>query len=152
MAHPSDANTFIYRHPSAGLRSVGSYQVSGWPWITGSLLTQGEQHKISFPMVTKSITVVASGSSWDDTTMRLTFVSTGSDADSLTTSEVIVGKHYLTFDTNEDSYTLPVKCKEIYLSAIGPCAEAGYTLVAELTGIPTSSMFVLTGSGIDSMY
>ena len=53
-----------------------------------------------------------------------------------------------TLNSAEDSITLNVKCKEIYLLARQ--ADVGYELFAELTNIPTSSMFDLTGSGISS--
>ena len=42
-----------------GIGNVGSYQVSGYPYVTGSVrLNDGEEHKISFPRVAKSITVI----------------------------------------------------------------------------------------------
>ena len=40
-----------------GLRNVGSYQVSGHPFITGSIINANEQHTIEFPYVTKKVTV-----------------------------------------------------------------------------------------------
>ena len=48
-----------------GLRNVGSYQISGHPYVTGSTIAAGVEKKISFPYVTKSITVIASGSTAD---------------------------------------------------------------------------------------
>ena len=41
----------VFEGYTAGLRNVGSYQVSGIPWITGSNLVAGRQHKIAFPSV-----------------------------------------------------------------------------------------------------
>lgn len=41
----------------SGLRSVGSYQVSGEPFVTGSTITSGQEEKIEFPQVTNNITV-----------------------------------------------------------------------------------------------
>ena len=53
------------RHQS-GLGSVGSFQVSGYPYISGSVLTAAgsattstAQVKFTFPRVTKSVTVIA---------------------------------------------------------------------------------------------
>ena len=42
-----------------GLRNVGSYQVSGTPWITGSAnLDTAKVHMVEFPHVSKSFTVI----------------------------------------------------------------------------------------------
>lgn len=38
---------------SVGLRNVGSYMVSGQPYITGSAVNTGTEVKIEFPFVTK---------------------------------------------------------------------------------------------------
>ena len=38
---------------SVGLRNVGSYMVSGQPYLTGSSVGNGDEIKISFPYVTK---------------------------------------------------------------------------------------------------
>ena len=126
---------------SVGLKNVGSYQVSGWPWVTGSAIGDGTEVKFSFPMVTKSITIIASGTlaSDDANVLRAHFVSTAD------TNDVVDGHHYITFEGDDDSLTLNVKCKEIYLSAVG--SGVGAEIVAELTNIPTDRMFTLTGSG-----
>ena len=57
----SDSVANRYR-TSVGLRNVGSYQISGHPYITGSALIANEEKKIQFPYITKKITVIASGS------------------------------------------------------------------------------------------
>ena len=48
-----------------GLRNVGSYQVSGHPYTTGStdMGSANTELKVEFPYVTKDVTVIASGSS-----------------------------------------------------------------------------------------
>jgi len=124
-----------------GLRNVGSYQVSGWPWITGSAVADGEEVKVSFPMVTKSITLIASGAfvADDAAVLRAHFASTSA------AGNVVSGHHYITMEGDDDSLTLNVKCKEIYISAVG--SDVGFEVVAELTNVPTGRMFELTGSG-----
>jgi len=125
----------------AGLRNVGSYQVSGMPYITGSSLVSGQEVQISFPYVTKEITVIASGSSIGPLRVHFNSISasynvTGSG-----------GNHFISLDSHEDAVTFNVKCKEIWLST--PQGDAsGFRLYASLTNIPTSSMFALTGSGL----
>ena len=124
-----------------GLGNVGSYQVAGEPYISGSTsMAAGVQMKFEFPYVTKTITVVNHASQ----TIRVHFNSTGSGV-----GRVVDGVHYVELDSDEDSYTFSAKCKEIYVSA--PTTNSGaskYRVIAELTGIPTASMFNLTGSGL----
>jgi hypothetical protein len=126
---------------AVGLRNVGSYQVSGHPFLTGSsdMGAVDTEHKISFPFVAKSVTVVNSSSA-DDKQIKIHF---NSDSD---LGEVLDAHHYMALNSNEDSFTFDVKCKEIYITNTD--ATAGFMLFASLTGIPTSSMYALTGSGL----
>ena len=126
--------TFQYK---AGLNNVGSYQVSGKPWITGSTVSSGAEDRIQFPLVAKSITVINTDAGNDD--IRVHF-------NSKDEANVISGNHYVTLTENRDSITINAKCKEIYLSA--PGADASYTVIAELTSIESNSMYALTGSGL----
>ena len=81
-----------------GLGNVGSYQVSGVPWITGSsALGAGVEVGYELPMVSKSITVI--NRSAED--IRVHFNSTGS-------GRVVDGNHFVLFDSKEDSYTFNV--------------------------------------------
>jgi len=120
-----------------GLRNVGSYQVSGHPYITGStdMGSVNTEVTVSFPYVTKDVTVIASGSS----EIKVHF---NSDSD----GNVLDGGHFITLDSDEDSFTFDVKCKEIYLTNI--TANAAFQLYASLTNIDTSRMYELTGSGL----
>jgi len=126
---------------TSGLGSVGSYQVSGVPWITGSGtngLAAGTEHTITFPTVAKSVLVMLDDAASDD--IRVHFNATGS-------GNVVSGNHFYTLTTNRDAVSFNVKCKEIYISN-GGGAASGYVVVAELTGISAGEMFVLTGSGL----
>jgi len=126
----------------AGIGAVGSYQVSGVPWITGSGgdgLPSGAEHKIEFPTVAKSVLVMLD----DPTTtepIKVHFNSTGS-------GNVVGGNHFYPLTNNRDAVSFGVKCKEIYISNSGSLAS-GYIVVAELTGISSGEMFILTGSGL----
>ena len=122
-----------------GLRNAGSYEVSGHPYVTGSTIANGAEHTVSFPYVTKSITVIASGSTGDPL-IGITFNSTGSDGG------VMTGKHYITLDSNGDSITFDVKCTELYIHALN--ATSGFELYASLTNIDQQHMYDLTGSGL----
>jgi hypothetical protein len=124
----------------AGLRNVGSYQVSGHPFLTGSknMGSAGTEHKISFPFVTKNVTVINSGSADKEIKVHFTANSTNDDA--------LANEHYIALNTNEDSFTFDVKCKEIYVT--NTVASAGFMLFASLTSIHTGSMYALTGTGL----
>ena len=57
----TDANSPISTNYSVGIHNVGSYQVAGAPWITGSILdaatNSGSSVTYTFPMVAKKVTV-----------------------------------------------------------------------------------------------
>ena len=120
-----------------GIGSVGSYQIAGVPYITGSnALSPGAEHQITFPSVARAVTVVMNSSS---TEMRVHFNASGS-------GNIVNGRHYVVLDSKEDAISFNVRCKEIYVSsATGTCT---YTIIAELTGIAASEMGPLTGSGL----
>ena len=142
---------------TAGLRNVGSYQVSGTPWVTGSASTTAftgqEVHRFSFPKVTKSFTVINTGTQ----DIYLTFSTTRTfTADGITGEQTYVSSddqydkyHYITVPAEGGSVTMNMKCKEIYLANPHASNTTGYQIFAELTQIPTGSMFTLTGAGID---
>ena len=129
-----------YPGHGVGLRNVGSYQVSGHPFLTGTsdMGSAGTEVKISFPFITKTVTVVNSGSA--DKEIKVHFNSDSAPG------EVLDSFHYLSLNSNEDSFTFDVKCKEIYIT--NSHANAGFMLYASLTNIPVSSMYALTGSGL----
>ena len=135
---------------TAGLNNAGSYIVSGVPWITGSApntnsIASGGEVKVEFPYVTKRIHIqnTRGGSAAAGKRLRVSLIATGS-------GNVAGGLHY--YDVANDSSLGPttldlnVKVKEIYVSA--PGTGTAYSLVAELTRIPSERMFVLTGSGV----
>ena len=125
----------------AGLGSVGSYQVSGRPWITGSVntLLAGAEHTITFPSVTKAVTVI--NTDVDSCDIHVHF-------NSKLLGAVSGGLHYLALNSLNDAFTFSHKCKEIYISNPDGAAAGSYTIVAELTGIDVNEMFELTGSGL----
>jgi hypothetical protein len=128
----------------SGLRNVGSYQVSGHPYITGSTIAANVHQHVEFPFVTKTVTVIASGSMTTGGHLRVHF-HTASAA-----NRVEAGNHYISLNSasvGQDSITFDVKCKELWISA-APGTAGGYQIYASLTTIPTGSMFALSGSGV----
>ena len=133
-----------YMKYRAGLGHVGSYQVSGIPWITGSTdIDNGQEHKISFPYVAKSVTIINKSA----VDLRIHFNSTSSDGG----AQVVTGLHFITLTEDRDSISFNVKCKEIYISNGSGDANGSYEVVAELTSIETTNMYALTGSGLTTL-
>lgn len=125
----------IYSAYASGLGNSAAYQVAGRPYLTGSTLAADAVGTITFPTVTRSFTVVNTGSA----DLRIYF-------DNPTTVPATdTGLHRFTL-SNNSSVTMNVKCTEVYIKAVG---ETGFELMAELTGIPSSDMYDLTGSGIN---
>jgi hypothetical protein len=128
----------FYPGHGVGLRNVGSYQISGHPYMTGSLLATDQEYQVTFPFVAKSVTVIASGS---NSNIRVHFASSSA-------GNVMGGKHYISLNSSEDSVTFNHKCKEIYITSIVGGEDKGFELFASLTGISTDHMYELTGTGL----
>ena len=138
---------------TAGLRNVGSYQISGHPFMSGSTIGANKCHIMEFPYVCRSITVINTGTAQD---MRIHFQS-GSRTTAITvpgssgeqtiagSSDVIANLNFITVPKGDGAMTLDVKVKNIYLSSVGGTT---YQIFAELTSIPAQHMYHLTGSGI----
>ena len=140
----SPDKTQYYQPGSPGLGSAASYQVSGYPYVTGAVSqADSTEVQVTFPTVTKSITVRTTA----DVAVKVAFREA-------TAGGVFGGQHYLTVQGMSAmalaQLTLPVKCSEIFITndSGGP---ASWQVYAELTGISRSEMFELTGSGITAL-
>ena len=151
--------TFQYK--GQGLRSVGAYQVSGVPFVTGSTtLGTGEVQMVEFPYVAKSFTVINTNTTSGDD-IRVHFQSGSAAAitqpgetgcvDLVANPEVINGLHYITVPAGNASVTFDIKCTKFYVSQAARAADLSFQVFAELTGIPKGSMYHLTGSGITEL-
>jgi len=153
----------VFSYKGVGLRNVGSYQISGEPYITGS----GDQaddvmKRYKFPSVTREVTVFNLPTLADGATaskeIKVHFVSgsgkvsfseaadndNAENAANWTNGEVVKGHHFVPLLAGE-SVSFTAKVKEIYVTTVEGIAR--YRVMADLTGIPTSSMYHLTGSG-----
>lgn len=129
------ADTFSYYQ--AGLGNVGSYQVSGRPFMTGSTAGFGATtDTIEFPYVARSITVFCTSADVTHT-VRVHFAQ----------GDALTAKHYVTLKGGA-KMTFDVKCKQIFIT--GTNAASDYELTAELTNIESSQMYTLTGAGLDT--
>ena len=122
-----------------GLNNMGSYQVSGHPFMTGGIVPANDEVTIEFPYVTKQI-IVKNNKNTGSKILRVHFAPTGS-------GNVISGKHFLELSAQE-TVKLDMKCSKIYLTVKLSGQTCDYQIYASLTNIPSERMYHLTGSGI----
>jgi hypothetical protein len=150
---------------ASGLGNSAAYQVSGKPYLTGSVIeAEGSagfgarnEYQVQFPTVTKYVKVINYCTSSE---LAVYFVPKA------TTPAVATGIHYYVIPpalaTNSPatgSFEAHIKCKELYITAAplgglitgpaaGPVNAGSFGVYAELTGIDKADMYALTGSGI----
>ena len=115
------------QYPNPGYNDVPAYLASGLPYVTASAATTTPL-KITFPYITKFITIKAGGG------LDVGFTTFGTSG---TNHYSMANGQYLTFD---------VRVKEIYLKKPSGGGTVSFYLLAGLTGIPTASIPTLTGS------
>ena len=113
----------IMQWPDPGFNYTPAYQVSGLPYVTSSTAAAGTAVRLSFPFVTKFITVGATGGA---TTFAFT-------------ANGLVGSNKYTVASGQ-SVTFDFRVKEMWVTGSTFCVAAG------LTGIPTASIPNLTSS------
>ena len=136
---------------TVGIHNVGSYQASGVPWITGSTLGASREHRVRFPTVTRSVTIINSDAGNAD--LYVYFASTGSGRGHGGTEDhgsAVGGKHYITLASHNSSITMNIRCKDMFIQSAADGGE--YQVFAELTNIPRARMWNLSGSGINEYY
>ena len=144
----SDDVRYRYRQ---GLGNSAAYQVSGHPFITGSLtVDNNKQIQVVFPQVAKSVTVINRA----DVELYVYFVDAPSHVSandseySGFTENVLAGKHYISLDNKKDSITFDTKCKEIFIANKSGGNGGAFQVLAELTSIHPEDMYPLSGSGV----
>ena len=119
---------------STSLRSVGAYQVSGRPWVSGSIQANTTQKVIHFPNVTRWIAISNTGTA----AAKLSFSLAAED-----------DNNYFEIPGGTTTPRLEVKCVNIYLDG-GDNSEC-LSVMAGLTNIPRDQMYTLAGlEGIDA--
>ena len=150
-------------NPGVGLRNTNSYLVPGTVWMTGSTIAPDVEHRRKFPYVTKSLTIsnMSATGGANEHTLRVFFASGSEPAADRDNAEHFAGMHYFSLEGGS-TLSIDVKCTEVYLyrevnsgttaAGAGSTREAAtsatYQMFAELTGIPSGSMYPLTGSGL----
>ena len=153
----------IYQPRASGLGSTAAYQVAGRPFLTGSVIENGNgahpgsQLRIRFPYVTRAFHIVNTGSA----PVKFHFVDvTGAPAlvdrhnyfvvpSDLTHNGSGSMNNYSSGSFRGNIFTYNIKCSELYVSSAG-AGQSGFQLSAELTHIPSGDMYTLTGSGINA--
>jgi len=125
-----------------GIGNVGSYQISGSPWLSGSNLTasnaNGGEVYFSFPRVSRSFTITNIGS----IPLYIHF-------ESRNNPNTLGHFHYSLLSNNSDSWTYGVRSTGFYVSCQGSTGTGSVSCAVELTGIDAREMFPLSGSGIN---
>ena len=120
---------------TAGLNNVGSYQVSGIPYATGSLdATSGME--IIFPYVTQWITFI----NHDTGGTGHLYVGFSENGVANSSNYFRVGPQ--TANENTQNITINVKVSRIYLSGSGDC-----DIIAGLTNLPVQRVDNIAPSG-----
>ena len=139
MSRSSDNTNYFkgYFNQPPGIADVGSYQVSGLPFIaTGEVAANGDPDTvIAFPSVTKSLIIENRA----DSALKLLQIHFGSTANSAVSNGRIIT--IPGGGTALSRIVLDVKCKELFLTT--PAAQGDavlYQVFAELTGIDTAQM------------
>jgi hypothetical protein len=115
-----------YRYQT-GLGSVGSYQISGIPWVTSSIAAPPtDPLEIAFPYITKSIIVKNVDSS--GTKLRVGFSVNGVKN---TNNYFLLGK--------DESFACDLRVAKLYLLSDG-VGNVAASLVCGLTGILPSNL------------
>ena len=141
----SDVPVGQWRQP--GISSVGQYQISGTPWVTGSSnLDGGAEDEISLPYVSSYVEVRLGPASLGNpaNVVNIAFAASGS-------GDVIAGRHMIQLDASLPSWSANVKCTKLYISNPGANNNLDYSVFAALTGIPGGQMWQLTGTGITEL-
>jgi len=167
----------MFQRYKAGIQNVGSFQVSGHPYITGGVFLPashgsikgsgvvsnqaiGTYQTIEFPKVTKTITIINTnyftGSVYNSTLgdgVLHIFFGDGSEAVNSAANEngAIAQNHYITLPNTNDSITLDIKTDKVHIANGAITNSASFQLLAELTLIDTHEMYELTGSGISEL-
>lgn len=125
-------STFKY---TAGLNNVGSYQVSGAPYASGSLdASSGDALKITFPYVTQWVTIV-NHDNGASSHLKVGFSELG-----------VEGTNYFRVgpqggSEGSQNLTINVKVSELWFSGSGD-----FDVVAGLTNLPVARINNLSGT------
>ena len=120
--------------PTSDEYYVPAYQMSSLPYLTSSIISNGEVHVYKFPFVTSFINIANIGSTNVDK-ICLAFTSRGLQSD--------VG-NYITLSQG-DTISHSIRTTELYISCSAG-SSVDYQVFCGLTTIPSRNFLRITGS------
>jgi hypothetical protein len=106
---------------SPGIRSTGAYLIGARPFMIKAELDGGKVYKVSFPYVTRAITVISQDTASDD--LYVAFANHANAWD----------HHAITLGNNRDSITMNVRTSSLFLKAAS--GDVTVEIFAEMTDI-----------------
>lgn len=130
------SENFIYK---AGLHNVGSYQVSGIPFVTGGLTVPSgntvQPLEITFPSVTQRIQIHNNGATYP--------IKVGFSANGVKNSNYWLVEEHSTNGKTADRVEMRIKTNKIYLISEDATHDAtDIYILAELTGIDHANLTI----------
>lgn len=120
-------------HPVQGEGYVSAYQISATPFLTSSTVALGATREITFPQVTRFITIKNTGAA--STVLAVGFTAAGL---------LPVNSNYFVLSGSE-SFSGELRTDRVFVSGSSG-ATVPFTLVAGLTCIPSRMLTPITGS------
>ena len=120
-------------HPVQGEGYVSAYQISATPFVTSSTVTLGTTREITFPQVSRFITIKNTGAS--TSVMAIGFTQAGL---------LTANSNYFSLSGSE-SFSGELRTDRVFISGSSG-ATVPFTLVAGLTFIPSRMLTPITGS------
>ena len=159
MSSPDQSRYFTGYNSGPGLSSVGSYQIAGTPFVTGSTLADGQVLQVFLPAVSRRL-IIQNNSGVPDTSLVVAFDNPATNPAvlalgngiSINSPGDIGNPSSFALSGSTNFVDLAVKCNSFYVySPNSGGATVRYSVIAELTGIAPSRMFALSGSGINDV-
>jgi hypothetical protein len=116
-------------NPKSGVNPAVEYTVPGIPWVTSSVLLQSSSVSYEFANVAKAIVIQNQGPG----TINVGFSYAG----------VASSSNYFSI-TSGSNQRLDLRLRNIFLAT--PGGQAGFSIIASLSGIRSADTPVLTGS------
>jgi hypothetical protein len=129
---------------SVGLNNVGSYQVSGMPFASGSLIapvSSSSPLEISFPYVTQWVQIIPHSNSGTKIDLKVGFSENGVSG----SGDNYFRIHARNTDTYPPVYNL--KVSKMFFQSDDGSSTISFDVVAGLTNIPVARINNLSGSG-----